>query len=147
MKLDDRRKDPDAMARPASRYPTELELTILKALWRESPLLARDVQSALAREGRELAKTTVITTLNTMVDKGYLRRKKRGNSFLFTPRIDAATVSERVLSDVVDRVFDGSTAAVLLKLFDVRNIDSGELKELRRMIDQKLKDAQTPDGF
>lgn len=135
------------MARPASRYPTELELTILKALWRESPLLARDVQSALAREGRELAKTTVITTLNTMVDKGYLRRKKRGNSFLFTPRIDAATVSERVLSDVVDRVFDGSTAAVLLKLFDVRNIDSGELKELRRMIDQKLKDAQTPDGF
>jgi predicted transcriptional regulator len=134
------------MARPASRYPTELELTILKVLWRESPLLARDVQNALAREGRELAKTTVITTLNTMVDKGYLRRKKRGNSFLFTSRIDAATVSERVLSDVVDRVFDGSTSAVLLKLFDVRNIDSGELKELRRMIDRKLKDAQISDG-
>ena len=132
------------MARPASRYPTELELTNLKVLWRESPLLARDVQNALAREGRELAKTTVITTLNTMVDKGYLRRKKRGNSFLFTPRIDAATVSERVLSDVVNRVFDGSTSAVLLKLFDVRNIDSGELNELRRMIDQKLKDPQTP---
>ena len=129
------------MARPASRYPTELELTILKVLWRESPLLARAVQNALARDGRELAKTTVITTLNTMVDKGYLRRKKRGNSFLFTPRIDAATVSERVLSDVVDRVFDGSTSAVLLKLFDARNIDSGELKELRRMIDQKLKDS------
>ncbi|HET6880998.1 MAG TPA: BlaI/MecI/CopY family transcriptional regulator [Pirellulales bacterium] len=129
------------MARPASRYPTELELLILKVLWRQSPLLARDVQNALVKEGRELAKTTVITTLNTMVDKGYLRRKNRGNSFLFFPRIDEATVSERVLSDVVDRVFDGSTSAVLLKLFDVREIDSGELKELRRMIDQKLKDA------
>ncbi|HEV3338713.1 MAG TPA: BlaI/MecI/CopY family transcriptional regulator, partial [Pirellulales bacterium] len=87
-----------------------------------------------------LAKTTVITTLNTMVDKGYLSRKRRGNSFLFSPRVDAATVSERVLTDVVDRVFDGSTSAVLLKLFDVRDIDSGELKELRRIIDQKLKD-------
>ncbi|MGH7136498.1 MAG: BlaI/MecI/CopY family transcriptional regulator [Pirellulales bacterium] len=129
------------MARPASRYPTELELTILKVLWRQSPLLARDVQNALAQERRELAKTTVITTLNTMVDKGYLRRKKRGNSFLFSPRIDEPTVSGRVLSDVVDRVFDGSTSAVLLKLFDVRNVESGELKELRRMIDQKLKDA------
>lgn len=128
------------MVRPASRYPTELELTILKVLWRQSPLLARDVQDALAQEGRELAKTTVITTLNTMVDKGYLRRKKRGNSFLFSPRIDEATVSERVLSDVVDRVFDGSTSAVLLKLFDVRAIDSGDLKELRRIIDRKLKD-------
>ncbi len=129
------------MARPASRHPTELELVILKVLWRQSPLLARDVQVALADEGRDLAKTTVITTLNTMVDKGYLRRKKRGNSFLFFPRVDAATVSERVLSDVVDRVFDGSTSAVLLKLFDVRDIDSGELKELRRIIDAKLKDA------
>jgi predicted transcriptional regulator len=129
------------MARPASRHPTELELLILKALWRESPLLARDVQNALAAEGRALAKTTVITTLNTMVDKGYLRRKKRGNSFLFSPRIDVETVSSRVLSDVVDRVFDGSTSAVLLKLFDVRTIDDGELKELRRMIDQKLKDG------
>lgn len=128
------------MVRPASRHPTELELTILKVLWRQSPLLARDVQDALAQEGRELAKTTVITTLNTMVDKGYLRRKKRGNSFLFSPRIDEATVSERVLSDVVDRVFDGSTSAVLLKLFDVRAIDSGDLKELRRIIDRKLQD-------
>lgn len=129
------------MARPASKHPTELELVILKILWRQSPLLARDVQAVLAEEGRHLAKTTVITTLNTMVDKGYLRRKKRGNSFLFFPRVDAATVSERVLSDVVDRVFDGSTSAVLLKLFDVREIDSGELKELRRIIDAKLKDT------
>lgn len=129
------------MARPASRHPTELELLILKVLWRRSPLLARDVQQALAEDGRELAKTTVITTLNTMVDKRYLKRKKRGNSFLFSPAIDAATVSERVLSDVVDRVFEGSTSAVVLKLFDVQNIDSDELKELRRIIDQKLKET------
>lgn len=129
------------MARPASRHPTELELLILKVLWRRSPLLARDVQQALAEDGRELAKTTVITTLNTMVDKRYLKRKKRGNSFLFSPGIDAATVSERVLSDVVDRVFEGSTSAVVLKLFDVQKIDSDELKELRRIIDQKLKET------
>lgn len=129
------------MARPASRHPTELELLILKVLWRQSPMLARDVQVALAEEGRELAKTSVITTLNTMVEKRYLRRQKRRNSFLFYPRVKAATVSERVLSDVVDRVFDGSTSAMLLKLFDVRDIDSAELKELRRIIDEKLKDA------
>ena len=129
------------MARPASKHPTELEFQILRILWRRSPQLAHDVQSALADQGRELAKTSVITTLNTMVDKRYLSRKKRGNSFLFSPRVDAATVSERVLSDVVDRVFEGSASAVLLKLFDVQNIDSDELKELRRIIDQKLKDS------
>jgi BlaI family penicillinase repressor len=133
------------MARPVSKHPTELELLILKILWRQSPLLARDVQQALADDGRELAKTTVITTLNTMVAKRYLSRKKRGNSFLFSPRVDAATVSERVLTDVVDRVFDGSTSAVLLKLFDVRSVASDDLKELRRIIDQKLKDNSAPN--
>ncbi len=129
------------MARPASRYPTELELQILKLLWRQSPLLAREVQQLLAEEGRDSAKTSVITTLNTMVEKRYLSRKKKGNSFLFSPRITAEEVSSRVLGDVVDRVFDGSTAAVLAKLFDVTDVDASELQELRRMIDQKLNDA------
>ena len=45
------------------------------------------------------------------------------------------------MGDVVDRVFDGSTAAVLLKLFDVKNVDNEELKELRRIINRKLKES------
>lgn len=129
------------MARPASKHPTELELLILKILWRRSPLLARDVQAALAEEGRDLAKTSVITTLNTMVEKRYLVRKKQANSFLFSPRIDAETVSQQVLRDVVDRVFDGSASAVMLKLFDVRDVEAEDLKELRRIINQKLKNS------
>ncbi len=129
------------MARPASKYPTELELQMLKLLWQRSPLLAREVQQALADKGRDLAKTTVITTLNTMVGKKYLQRKRRGNMYLFSPRISEDEVSERVLGDVLDRVFDGSTAAVLMKLFDVKRLDDEELKELRRIINRKLKET------
>lgn len=129
------------MARPASKYPTELELQILKALWQQSPLLARDVQALLASDGRDLAKTSIITTLNTMVAKKYLTRSKQGNMYLFSPRITESEVGDRVLGDVVDRVFDGSTSAVLLKLFDVKDVDADELKELRRIIDRKLKDT------
>lgn len=127
------------MARPASKYPTELELLILKVLWQQSPLLARDVQTALATDGRDLAKTSIITTLNTMVGKRYLTRKKQGNTYLFSPRITEDEVEQRVLGDVVDRVFDGSTSAVLLTLFDVKQVDNDELKELRQIIDRKLK--------
>jgi BlaI family penicillinase repressor len=128
------------MARPASKYPTELELQILKVLWRESPRLARDVQDALAVLGRDLAKTSIITTLNTMVAKRYLTRTSQGNMYLFAPRISESEVGDRVLGDVVERVFDGSTSAVLLKLFEVKDVDETELKELRRIIDRKLKD-------
>ena len=130
------------MSRPASRYPTELELLILKVLWQNSPLRAREIQAALAEGKRELAKTSVITTLNTMVEKKYLSRKQQGNAYLFSPRITESDVSEKVLGDVVDRVFDGSPSAVLLKLFDVKDLDPEELKELRRIINRKLKDEQ-----
>ena len=129
------------MARPASKYPTELELQILKVLWQTSPLLARDVQAALAGDGRDLAKTSIITTLNTMVKKKYLARSKQGNTYLFSPKITESEVGDRVMGDVVDRVFDGSTSAVLLKLFDVKEVDADELKELRRIIDRKLKEC------
>ena len=130
------------MARPASKYPTELELQILKVLWvHESPLLARDVQAALASDGRELAKTSIITTLNTMVAKQYLSRTKQGNMYLFSHQISESEVGDRVMGDVVDRVFDGSTSAVLLKLCDVKDLDAVELKELRRIIDRKLKNT------
>lgn len=129
------------MPRPVGKYPTELELQILKFLWRQAPLLARDVQTALAAEGRPLAKTSVITTLNTMFDKRYLSRKRQANTYLFSPRITEEQVATRVLDDVVDRVFDGSTAAALLGLFDAREIDPEELRELRSLIDRRLRES------
>lgn len=129
------------MARPASKYPTDLELKILKILWQQSPRLARDVQAAMAEEGRDLAKTSIITTLNTMVAKKYLTREKQANTYLFAPNITESEVGDRVIGDVVDRVFDGSTSAVLLKLFEVKDIHGDELHELRRIIDRKLKDV------
>lgn len=129
------------MPRPASKYPTDSELQILKLLWQRSPMLARDVQAALSEGGRELAKTSVITTLNTMVGKKYLTRKKQGNMYLFSPRISENQVGSRVLEDVVDRVFDGSVSAVVMKLFDVKDLDSVELRELRTLINRKLKES------
>ena len=87
------------MARPAAEYPTELELQILKILWERSPLPVRDVRLALADQGRELAHTSVITTLNTMVGKKSLRRSMAGNACLFAPRLTRDEVSRQMLED------------------------------------------------
>ncbi len=128
------------MARPTTEHPTELELRILKILWEQSPLLVREVRQALADQGRDIAHTSVITTLNTMVGKRYLKRKKQGKSFLFAPRVSRQHVSEQILGHVVSRVFDGSAAAVMLSLFNCSEIDESELKELRRIINRKMSD-------
>ncbi len=129
------------MARPRSEHPTELELQILKVLWDRAPLMVREVREALAAAGRDIAHTSVITTLNTMVAKRYLRRQKAGKAFLFAPRVGREEVTGRMLGDVVDRVFDGSAAAVMLSLFDRADLDAAELKELRRAIDRKMRET------
>jgi predicted transcriptional regulator len=128
------------MARPKSEHPTELELQLLKILWRESPLAVRDVRATLASAGRELAHTSVISTLNVMVRKKYLRRSMQGNACLFQPRISREDISRRMLGDMVNRVFDGSAKAVVLSLFDLSELNADDLKELRRLIDHKAKE-------
>lgn len=131
------------MVRPAAEHPTELELQILKMLWEDEPRPVRDIRDALARQGRDIAHTSVITTLNTMHAKGYVSRKKQGKAFLFSSRVAQDQVSQKILGDVVDRVFDGSKSAVMLSLFEHGEIDASELKDLRRLLNKKLKEEQS----
>ena len=130
------------MARPASEHPTELELQILKILWEESPLPVRSIRQRLAEAGRDIAHTSVITTLNTMHGKGQLKRRKKKGAFLFFPKLSREDVSGRMLGQLVDRVFDGSPAAAMLSLFDHSDINETELKELRRILNQKVREQQ-----
>ena len=46
----------------------------------------RDVRAKLAEQGRRLAHTSLVTTLNTMVRKKYVERQRQGNAYVFTPR-------------------------------------------------------------
>jgi predicted transcriptional regulator len=131
------------MARPKSSYPTELELQILKILWDRSPLPVREIRSALAEGGRELAHTSVITTLGIMVRKAYLGRSKQGNAFLFSPEISREAVSDGMLGDIVHRVFDDSPTALMASLFSTSDIDPEEIKQLRRLINRKAQE-QSP---
>lgn len=127
------------MARPASEQPTELELQLLKILWEKAPQPVRDIRDALARSGRDIAHTSVITTLNTMVKKRILTRKKAGKAFLFAPRLSREQVQRSVLGDVIQRVFDGSTKEIVLGIFEQGDLQPDDLKELRRLIDQRVQ--------
>jgi predicted transcriptional regulator len=131
------------MPRRPSEHPTELELEILKVLWQQAPRPVREIRLALAERGRDLAHTTVITTLNVMVRKKYLKRTMQGNACLFEPRLSREQVSTRMLGDLVNRVFDGSAAAVVLRLFDCADVQPEDLKELRQIIRQKSQE-KTP---
>lgn len=133
------------MARPSSDHPTELELQILKVLWDSEPMTVREVRDALERCGRDLAHTTVITMLSTMVDKGQIQKLEplQGKAFRFSPCIERDDVSKGMLGDLVERVFDGSAEAVMLSLFDVKDLNEDELANLRKLLNKKMREAKS----
>lgn len=122
--------------------PSELELQILKVLWEQAPMTAREIRDLLEQRGRPLAYTSVITTVQRMVDKGQLNQlaPTSGKAFRFEPRVSDRQVTGGMLGEFVDRVFDGSAEAVVLSLFDATELDEETIKRLRRVFNQKLRE-------
>ena len=130
------------MARPSSEHPTELELEILKILWQRAPQTVEAVREALAAAGRALTHSSVITIMNIMVRKRYLKRTENRRAFEYGPLIEELAVNRRLLDDLVNRVFDGSAKGVLLELLETNDVDREELVEIRRLIDRKVKERK-----
>ncbi len=130
------------MARPASRHPTELELEILKIVWREGPLSARQVRDLLA-DFRDLTYTSVITIMNIMVRKRYLRRGKAEVGYVYKARVTQASTTGGMLRDLLDRAFDGSAATLMVNLLESSEMDPAELKQLRELINRKAKEERS----
>ena len=127
------------MARSTSKHPTVLELEILKIFWRDGNLTGREVRDRLAVV-RDLAYTSVMTVMGIMEDKGYVKRKKSGKTFIYSPRVTEAATKKRMLRDVVDRVYEGSTMSVVVNLLESSDIDPDELKQLRALIKRKSEE-------
>ncbi len=128
------------MARPASEHPTELELSILKVLWQKAPKTVDEVREALAVAGRVLTHSSVITIMNIMVAKKYLKRAKKGRAFEFTPLLEENSVGQSMVQDLLSRVFDGSAHSLVLQLLETADVDSDELAAIRQLINRKAKE-------
>ena len=128
------------MARPPSRYPTELELQVLQILWQVGESSVMSVRDTLAEDcDRDIARTSVVTTLNVMADKGLVHRRQEGRAYLFSHAVTQEEVSQGMLGDLLDRVFDGSAEALLLNLLDSDHVDDEEHRALRRLINRKRR--------
>ena len=130
------------MPRPPSPHPTELELEILKILWRDGARSVREVREALEDEGRKLAHTSVITVMNIMADKGYLKRSRKDTGFVYTTKVARGATLGKMLRDLVDRAFGGSKAAAMLNLLETSDVTREELDELRELISKKSKEKR-----
>ena len=129
------------MAGRSSRHPTELELEILKILWRDGASSVRHVREELA-VFRNLAHTSVMTMMTIMVEKGYLKRSKKGKRYIYKPRISEEDTTQGMLGDIVERLFQGSTMTAMVHLLEMSDVDEEELAELRKLMRRKGKEPR-----
>ncbi len=105
----------------------------MKIVWELGSGTVRQVyESLLAR--RKIAYTTVMTMMKIMEKKKYLKRCLDGRAFVYEPvKPKNQTIGEMV-SEFVNRVFNGSAEPLLLHLVEERRISEKRLKQIARLI-------------
>ena len=83
---------------------TPLELDIMKAIWDRSPITVRNVQ-ALIRPLRALAYTTVLTIMDRLYHKGFLKRALHSRTHYYEPAIDYTAVRDEAVSTLINSYF------------------------------------------
>jgi predicted transcriptional regulator len=111
------------------------ELAIMKVVWRLKDASVRDVYETL-RERRPVAYTTVMTMMNTLETKGYLKKALDGRAFRYRPAVAERRVVGTMVREFAERVFDGGAAALLTHLVTETELSDEERRELRRLIDE-----------
>ena len=100
------------------------------------------MRAALEKDGRPLAHSTVITMLNIMHRKGYLKRRREGKSFRFWPSAPKEATTGKMVGSLLSRLFNGSPAAMVLNLLQTADVDSEELAEIRKLVARKSKETR-----
>jgi predicted transcriptional regulator len=122
--------------------PTNAELELLQVLWRSGPQTVREVHDAV-RGGRDIGYTTVLKTLQVMADKGLVTRDESARSHVYAAAVPENTVKRRLVTDLLDRAFDGSAAGLVMQALSAKRASPEEIREIRQLLDgiKDTKDA------
>ena len=118
------------------RAPTNAELEILRVLWQRGPSTVRDVHESLDH-ARPVGYTTVLKLLQIMVEKGLVRRDASARSHVYAAVASQGATQRRMVADLVQRVFGGSTLGLVLHALESTPATAPELDQIRKLLDEK----------
>src|SRR3989454_10997739 len=115
----------------------ELEAAIMDQVWAAGrPVLVREIHDGLRPE-REPAYNTVLTVVEILYRKGWLAREKHGRAYRYRPTASREDYTAGLMGEALEASPDRVAA---LRSF-VARIDPAEAEELRRMLDQALREG------
>jgi len=117
----------------SSTKPTDAELAILQVLWEQGPATVRQVHDVLSRD-RAFAYTTTLKFLQIMTAKGLVLREDQGRHHLYRARQGQAKTQRRLIRDLLDRAFRGSTSSLVIQALAAKRATPAELREIRRLL-------------
>ena len=116
-------------------HVTDSEWYVLDCLWQQSPQTAMELVEALSRRVG-WAKSTTLTTLRRMEEKGLLAGETVGRSRCFTPLVDREAVLLRETSGFLDRVYRGSVGLMVSTMARRQALTEEDLEVLRAILAQ-----------
>ena len=121
--------------------PTESELAILGVLWTKGPSTVRQVNDILSAS-RDTGYTTTLKLMQIMSEKGLVTRDERDRSHVYAAKLPQDQTQRQLVTDLVDRAFGGSAAALVLQALSAHPASPDELVEIQRLIDDYKRDGR-----
>jgi len=113
----------------------DAELEIMLAIWAaEGPVQSSYVQEKL-RGRRNWSLPAILTSLNRLVEKGYLACEKNGRANLYRPLVSESAYKAAEGRGIIDRLYGSSFTGMVASLYDARAIGRKDLDELRQYLD------------
>jgi len=118
----------------------DAELEVLACLWKLGPLTARSIREQMAGY-RPMTHAAVSTLLKRLGDKGMVAREKGpvGKAFLYRATTEPRKTYRRIVNDLVERIFSGSSTALISTFLEAQPPSPTELEELQKLLDEYRK--------
>ncbi len=112
---------------------TKQQRAIMEIVWALGEVTVNEVRERL---GRELARNTVQTTMVRLEEKGWLKHREEGRSFIFSAKVPRTVSLGARVAQMVDQYFTGSPEEMVTALIEYRGLNSREADRIRKMIEQ-----------
>lgn len=112
---------------------TEAEWNVMECLWEKSPRIGREIVAWL-EERMGWKRSTTLTLLRRMEEKGAVGGETSGELKTFYPLISREQAAHQETEDFLDRVYKGSLGMMLSAFTKKQSLSKNEIEELRAIL-------------
>jgi BlaI family penicillinase repressor len=114
---------------------TTREMDVMSVLWSLGSATVAEVKDRIADP---LAYTTVLSVLQTLEEKGYVRHEEQGRAYRYIPLVDWRTAGGSELRRLLRKVFKGSPELLLVQLVSDEALSPEQLRRIQEMVEERL---------